>query len=205
MVSSPRRVRGIAVVLAALGMLAIAAQPVGAATPKFGSKLSNGLFPSNAYPGRYCDQVIDGGTDSYPCTWILNQAYGGGTATAPSNGTINKIKVIGGAASSFRLVLAQKNAAGQFRVVSRSANINVPTDDCENNGGCTIRKISISPMAVKTGYYVGIQATKASIFRCDSGGSRIYVFTPPLNPGGPYMTPTDSDGCFMLLQVVYAA
>jgi len=203
--SSSKRVGRIAVVLAALGMFAIAAQPVGASTLKFGSKLSDGLFPSNAYPGRYCDQVIDGGTDPYPCTWILNQAYGGGSATAPANGTINKIKVIGGAASSFRLVLAQKNAAGQFRVVSRSSTINVPTDDCENNGGCTVRKISISPMTVKTGYYVGIQATKASIFRCDSGGARIFVFTPPLNPGGPFTTPTEDDGCFMLLQAVYAA
>ena len=71
-VSSSRRVRGIAVVLVALGMLFMAAQPVGAATLKFGSKLSGGpWFPSNAYPGTYCDHEIDGGSDTYACTWIL--------------------------------------------------------------------------------------------------------------------------------------
>ena len=204
MVSSSRRVRGIAVVLVALGMLFMAAQPVGAATAKVGSKLTNGLFPSNAYPGQLCDHEIDGGSDSYACTWILNQAYGtGGTATAPQNGTINKLKIIGGQGGSFKFVIAQKSGSS-FKVLSRSANITYPTDPCNNNGGCTIRKISIAPQAIKTGNYIGIQATKVSFLRCDSGGARINLFTPVLNPGGGFVNPTDTSGCFMLLQAVYA-
>ena len=203
--SSPsRRTRGLAVVLVALGMLFMAAQPVGAATTKFGAKVANGLFPSNAYPGTLCDHEIDGGSDSYACTWILNQAYGGGTVTAPKNGTINKLKIIGGQGGSFKFVIAQKSGS-TFKVLSRSATISYPTDPCNNNGGCTVRKISIPAMTVKTGNYIGIQATKSSMLRCDSGGARTYLFTPTLAPGGGFTNPTDSSGCFLLLQAVYSS
>ena len=42
-------------------LLVLAAQPAAAATVKFGAKVQNGNFPSNAYPGTYCDHEIDGG------------------------------------------------------------------------------------------------------------------------------------------------
>ncbi len=200
---SKSRARRLAVIVAALGMLALAAQPVSASNTKFGAKVANGLFPSNAYPGQLCDHEIDGGSSTYSCTWILNQAYGGGTLTAPQNGTINKVKIIGGHSGSFKLVLAQKSGS-QFKVISRSSTISYPTDPCTNGGGCTVRKISIPSMTVKTGYYVGIETNKTSTLRCDSGGSKIYLFTPPLAPGGGYTTPTGDSGCWLLVQVVYS-
>jgi hypothetical protein len=202
MVSWSRRVRSIAVVLATLAMLLMAAQPVGAAALKFGSKLSGGpWFPSNAYPGTYCDHEIDGGSDTYACTWILLTPFNGGTATAPANGRIVKVKLINGQGGSFKLVVATRNASGQFKVTGRSTTINYSTDQCDPD--CTVHKYSTS-LSVAKGQYVGVQASKASFLRCDSGGNKIALFTPPLAPGGAYTTPTDYSGCYMLLQAVYS-
>jgi hypothetical protein len=181
----------------------LAAQPTFAAT-KFGANLSGGpWFVSNAYPGQLCDHELNGGSGTESCTWILNQAFNGGSATAPVSGTINKVKIISGKAGSFKLVLAQKSGSN-FKVVSRSATVSYSTDPCTNSGGCTVRKFSISPMSVKAGYYVGIQTNKTSMLRCDSGGARTYLFTPPLAPGGGYTAPSGSTGCYLLLQVVYS-
>ncbi len=199
--SSVTRVRRLATLLVALGLIVLAAQPVDASTLKFGAKLANGIFPSNAYPGTLCDHEIDGGSDVYACTWILLTAYNGGSVTAPQNGQINKVKIINGQSGSFKLVLAQKNASGQFKVVSRSTTINYATDPCTVD--CVVHKFSISPMNVTKGMYVGIQATKTSMLRCDSGGNKIALFTPTLAPGGGYTTPTDFSGCYLLVQVVY--
>ena len=73
-------------------MLVLAFQSVSATTVKFGAKVAAGYDPSNAYPGIWCDHEIDGGSDTYGCTWILNQALNGGTVSAPQSGHINKVK-----------------------------------------------------------------------------------------------------------------
>ena len=116
----------------------MAAQPVGAATTKFGAKVANGLFPSNAYPGTLCDHEIERRQRFIRMHVDPNQAYGGGTVTAPENGTINKLKIIAGQGGSFKFVIAQKSGS-TFKVLSRSATISYPTDPCNNNGGCTVR------------------------------------------------------------------
>jgi len=188
-------------ILAMSVMLLVAAQPAFAATTKFGAKVAPGFDPSNAYPGTYCDHEIDGGSDTYACTWILNQAFNGGTATAPKNGTINKIKIINGKAGSFKVVIAHKSGS-QFKVVARSAKVSYTTDPCSPD--CSVHTYNITPLAVKTGEYVGIQAAKTSTLRCDSNGTRTALFTPPMAPGGSYTTPTEYSGCFLLVQAIYA-
>ena len=69
-------------ILAMSVMMLVAAQPAFAATTKFGAKLGSGTFTDNAYPGTYCDHEIDGGSDTYACTWILLNSFGGGSVTA---------------------------------------------------------------------------------------------------------------------------
>jgi hypothetical protein len=191
----------LAAVLALAALLIIAVAPVSAATTKFGAKVAPGYFPSNAYPGTLCDHELDGGSDIYPCTWILNQAFNGGTVTAPKNGYINKLRTINGQGGAFKFVIAQRNGAGQFKVLRMSAKINYATDPC--NPDCVVHKYNIAPMQVSTGNYIGIQATKTSMLRCDSGGPKILLFRPPLPTNGPYTAPTDDSGCWLLLQAVY--
>lgn len=190
-------------ILAMSAMLLLAAQPALAATTKFGAKVASGFFPSNAYPGQLCDHEIDGGSDTYACTWILLNAFNGGTVTAPKNGTINKIKIINGHSGSFKFVIASKNASGQFKVTARSAKVNYSTDPCSPD--CAVHTYNITPVAVKTGQYLGIQTAKTSTLRCDSGGNKIALLKPPLAPGGGYTTPTDFSGCFLLVQALYAS
>jgi hypothetical protein len=191
----------LAAVLALAAMFVIAVSPVSAANAKVGAKLSPGIFPSNAYPGTLCDHELDGGSDVYQCTWILNQAFGGGTVTAPRNGFINKIKVINGQGGALKFVIAQKSGT-QFRVLRMSAKINYSTDQC--NPDCSVHTYTISPaMQISTGNYIGIQATKTSTLRCDSGGPKILLFRPPLGVNGPLTSPTDDSGCWLLLTAVY--
>ena len=189
-------------------LLLLAVQPAAAATTKFGAKLAaNGTDVSNAYQGTLCDHEIDGGSDVYPCTWILQQAFNGGSVTAPKNGTINKIRIINGKGGSLKVVVAKKNASGQFKVTAQSAKVTYSEDpnQCDFPTSCTRRTFSITPLAVQTGDYIGIRAGKTSTLRCDSGGNKIALFTPPLAVGGGYTTPTDFSGCWLMVQAVYAS
>lgn len=197
-----RRTR-FAIVLAAFAAFVIAAQPAFAATAKFGAKLSNGVFPSNAYPGTYCDHELYGGNNTYACTWIMLTAFNGGSPTAPKDGTINKVKIINGQGGSFKIVVARKSQTTQFKVVGRSTKISYATDKCEPD--CTVHKYSFPGLKVKAGDYIGIQAAKTSTLRCDSGGNKIALFTPKLPVGGSYTTPSGYSGCYLLIQVVYAS
>jgi hypothetical protein len=182
-------------------LMLLTVQPVSAASVKFGAKLVAGTFPSNAYTGQLCDHEIDGGSDTYACTWILQTAFNGGSATAPKNGFINKVRIVNGQGGSFKFVVARKNASGQFKVLRTSAKIYYSTDQCDPD--CSVHAHSISPLQVSTGDYIGIKAAKTSMLRCDSGGNKIALFTPPLAVGGAYTTPTDFSGCFLMLQAMY--
>ena len=205
MTSKMTRRSRLAAVVAAAAMLVLAFQTVDAATVKFGAKLAAGQFPDNAYQGTLCDHEISGGSGTYACTWILTQAYNGGTVTAPKNGTINKVKIVNGKSGSFRFVIARKNASGQFKVLRRSASISYATDNCPEPFNCSVHTYSIAGLAISTGDYIGIQAAKTSMLNCNSGGSRTALFTPTLAAGGAYTTPTDYSGCFLLLQAVYSS
>jgi hypothetical protein len=191
-------------VLAMSVMMLIAAQPAFAATAKFGAKLGSGTFTDNAYSGTYCDHEIDGGSDTYACTWILLNSFGGGSVTAPKNGKVNKVKFVAGHGGSFKLVIARKNASGQFKVTAASAKITYGTDNCLVD--CVTRTVSLgSSLNVSTGDYVGIQTNKTSMLKCNSGGNKIALLKPPAPVGGSYVTPTDYSGCFLLVTAVYAS
>jgi hypothetical protein len=197
--------RRVGSVLAATMLLLLAVQPAAAATVKFGAKLpASGIFVSNAYPGRYCDSLVDGGSDTYACTWILLDAFNGGADTAPQNGTINKIRILNGAGGSFKVVTARKNGSGQFKVTHMSDKVTYATDPCDFPEECVRHAYNITPLAVATGDYIGIKTKKTSTLRCDSGGSKVALFTPPLVVGGAYTTPTDTDGCWLMVQAVYS-
>jgi len=205
MTSKMTRRSRLAAMVAAAAMLVLAFQTVDATTVKFGAKLAAGQFPDNAYPGTLCDHEISGGSGTYACTWILNQAFNGGTATAPKNGYINKVRIVNGAAGSFKLVIARKNSSGQFKVLRKSTTVYYSKDNCPEPYNCSVHAYSISSLQISTGDYIGIQAAKTSMLNCNSGGSRTALFTPTLAAGGSYTTPTDYSGCFLLLQAVYSS
>ena len=190
-------------ILAASMLLLLAVQPVAAANVKFGAKLpASGIFVSNAYEGRYCDSLIDGGNDTYACTWVLLDAFNGGADTAPQSGVIQKIRILNGEGGSFQVMVVRKKA-GQFRAINQSGFVNYSTDACDYPTECVRHTYSITPLAVNAGDYLAIRTNKTSTLRCDSGGSKVALFAPPLAVGGGFRTPTDTDGCFLMVQAVY--
>ena len=81
------------------GSLLVAGQVATAAPPlRFGANISSNDFPDNSYQGRYCDKIVDGGSDPYNCTWIEDEAKNSSTpkatARAPKDGYIDKIRLI---------------------------------------------------------------------------------------------------------------
>ena len=179
--------------------LLVAAAPVNAATTKFGAKLAAGIDPSNS--PVTCDHEIDGGNGTYACTWIMLNAFNGGTLTAPKTGQINKVKLIAWTDGSFKLVFAKKSGS-KFKVVTVGPKVTYH-DGCP--GDCTVQTYNITPTTVHQGEVVGFQNFKGGAVRCDSGSSNIALFYPTLPAGGAYTTPTDYSGCKMLIQVVYAS
>jgi hypothetical protein len=207
LVSFSRRVRGISVVLAALGMIFMAAQPVGASSTHFGAVLSTTTQPSNSPTN--CDHQLNGNDGTDKCTWIEANAYNSGGsgvpgAQAPKNGTINKIKLISCHSGSFTLFIAHFNQTTHVgSVVTKGPKISY-TGQCGNTT-YTIQKYTISPITVHTGDYLAISAVSVGFVRCDSGGLRTALYKPPLAVGGGSATETDDSGCYLLLQAVYSS
>jgi hypothetical protein len=42
------------------------------------------------------------------------------------------------------------------------------------------------------------------MLRCSSGGTNQLLFQPPLPVGGPFEKADDDDGCWLLLEAIYA-
>ncbi len=68
--------------------------------------------------------------------------FGGGSVTAPKTGKITKVKFVAGHSGSFKLVIARKNASGQFKVTAASAKISYGTDNCLVD--CVTRTVTLS-------------------------------------------------------------
>src|SRR4051794_14057427 len=189
------------------GTMLLAGQVTAAAGPvRFGANLSSSIFPDNAYSGRTCDNVISGGSGTYACTWIEDQTKNSATpqasARAPKDGFINKVRVIGGKAGSFKLFLARyKPATHQGKVVKAGPTVSYATDPCSPD--CHVQTISIAPLQVHKGDMLSIKASKTSILSCNSGGDGISLYHPALAVGAAFTTATDTDGCFLLLQAQY--
>jgi hypothetical protein len=201
--TGPRR-HILAALSGTIAIFAMAAPPAAAATT-FGASLSGAPFPSNAYPGQYCDHELNGGSQTYSCTWIEDYAYnnnGLAGAKAPRNGTIRKIKLVAGHGGSFKLYLARyKPGTHQGKVVTKGPKITYATDPCDTD--CSVQTFTISPLTVHKGDFLAIKANKPSFLRCDSGGNRIALFKPPLAVGAGFTAESGDSGCYMLLQAVY--
>jgi len=180
-------------------MLLTAAMPVDAAAVKFGAKLTAGTDPSNS--PVTCDHELNGGDGTYGCTWIMTNAFNGGTLTAPKNGKISKVKLIAWTTGSFKIGFAKKSGT-QFKLVTLGPKVSYH-DGC--NPDCVVQTYSITPTTVHTGEYIAIQTGKGGPMRCDSGSTNIQLFYPVLVAGGAYANPTGHSGCHMMVQVVYAS
>ncbi|MFN8622369.1 MAG: hypothetical protein U0869_16675 [Chloroflexota bacterium] len=200
---------------ASLTLIALTAQPMAAfgglrgtsiaepaaVTPaaggSFGAKLNTDAFPSNDYTGEQtCPDP------SNPCLRVMNRAYNNGTAGAPKDGTISKIKVVNGEATSFRLYfVAVKNGGAKAKVMVKGPVVNVPAQP-DSDTPMVIRTIDIPDVNVKAGWRIAVKAKSTSILRCDSGNGS-YVFQPTPALGSGYATSVDTDSCAILVQAIY--
>jgi hypothetical protein len=188
-----RRSLGIIVSMAmALTMLGAASGPAAAAT-RFGAKLDNNTEPSNCCPPHAC---VPAATQ---CTWILNIAYHRTTATAPMDGTIHKVRVIAGQAGHMKLFVGRLNGAGQGKVTFKGPRIDFLGHGFDAN---KIETFNVS-MPIKAGDSIAVRAGSTSALRCDSGSAKIRQFVPALVVGGPFVTETDHDGCYLLVEYEY--
>ena len=188
-----------------IAMIAFAPSTLAAGPARFGAKLTTDTFPSNAFQGKWCNDDHDS------CTWVERQAYSRPTGyKAPKDGTIRKIRLIAGVPGGFRLQLARVRAGDtpgtyETKIVRQGKYINYEGQDpsWDDPDPLKVESFTVN-LTVKKGDYLAIKASKASFLRCDSGGARILQSEPPLPVGGSFQEPDQTDGCFMLLEAVYA-
>jgi hypothetical protein len=201
---------------ASVALLAISAQPMAAfgglrgtsiaepasavgpaASGSFGAKLNGDAFPSNDFSGE--QTCPDPAT---ACLRVMNRAYNGGTAGAPHNGWVSRIKVVGGEATSFRLYFVQvKNGGSKAKVMVKGPVVNVPAQP-DDNTPMVIKTVDIPDVYVKTGWRIAVRAKSTSILRCDSGNGS-FVFQPAPALGSGFATAVDTDSCAILVQAIY--
>jgi hypothetical protein len=194
------------IVAVVIALVAFAPSTLAAGPARFGARLTTDTFPSNAFQGKWCDDQTHAS-----CTWVERVAYSRPTGyKAPKDGTIRKIRLIAGVPGGFRLQLARVrpgNDPGSYemKIVRQGKYINYEGQDPSWDDPDPLKIESfVVNLTVKKGDYLAIKASKASFLRCDSGGSRILQSEPPLQVGGSYQDADDTDGCFMLLEAVYA-
>jgi hypothetical protein len=198
-----RRGMSIAAIVATASLLLLTTVSAAAGATKFGANFNSNTDPSNGAPAHECPQVG-------PCTWVMNVAFAGAGTTqlslrAPRDGVIGKIKLLSATSGSFNLFLARtKSNPTRSKVVRKSAKTFV----YNGNGGagcapnCTIETFNLT-LTVKKGDILAVRTSEVGFFRCDSGGSRVLFYQPPLVVGGSFQQPDASDGCFMLLKAIY--
>jgi hypothetical protein len=178
-------------------LLGVAAMPAGAAGVRFGNalKYSNGNVREPSI--RQCD--VTGPNEGDPCTMVsalpLDVARG---IRAPKDGRIVKIRLVAAEAGSFRLMFAQaKPAAREARIVKRG-----PVVTFAGTGGIEVRSIDVT---VRQGWYIAIQASTFRTLTCFSGSPAQLEFQPPPAVGGPYTEADNTNGCYLLVELQYAA
>jgi hypothetical protein len=172
------------------------------AATRFGAKLTEDTFPSNAGKGHEC---VDKTTE---CTWVMMQACGRPDEgyKAPKDGEIGRVRLISCYKGEFQLQLARaNNNTDEGRVVRDGPVIkfNAEANKCD---GPTyeIQTIELKkPLQVKKGDQLAIRTPKTTILRCDSGGDKILLFAPPLVAGESPRPALDGDGCWLLLEAEY--
>lgn len=170
---------------------------------KFGAKLSANTFPSNAAEGESCD--FDDAAPNPKCTWVQNLAFdrGPNAHKAPKDGVIGKLRLISCVPGSFKLQMVRINGEGHGKALREGPIIEYQgdADDCENQTQ-TIESFNVN-VKVKKGEQLAIKTKKTGMLRCDSGGTKIHIFEPPLISGQGYEEPSDDSGCFLLLEAEY--
>ena len=180
--------------------LAVPAQAAG--TVKFGSALDPSIQPSNSLPARPCVHQ----DPSLSCSFVMNEAYGrpNGGQLAPVSGTLKRIRVISGAAGSFRLQLVkakQVNGVWRAQVKAVGPIINVQGQNQSNwdNDVYNVEQFRVK-MKIKKGWRLSMSAMSTSAVRCSSGGDNTLIFAPPLTAA--MHNATNTDGCWPLIEGV---
>jgi hypothetical protein len=189
---------------AALAAAALLALPATSGAFKFGAKLNR--EPSNSAPAHDCSQ--DGGDIESPCTRVLVKSDTGlvdGNLTSPKSGKLTKIRVRAGAPGTIRFKLVRLKepnpVAGtikgkavakskQFQVKGRGFDTTDPVESFNVN------------MTVRKGDYLGFDSGKTSALRCNSGGLKQFLFSPPLAVGGSFRTTESTGSCTLMVQAV---
>jgi hypothetical protein len=186
----------------ALGAAALMVVPAtGLGATKFGAKLNGQVQPSNSMPAHKCEP-----NQTQACTRISMEAYGrpNGGHKAPKDGVIDKIRLVAGGPGHFRLQLARANANNETgKIVENGPRIDY---EGQPNGWpepYTVETFNVNE-PVEKGDHLAIKAKKTSMLRCSSGGANQLLFQPTLDVGGPFEPADATDGCWLLLEAVYA-
>jgi hypothetical protein len=197
-----RRSRLALIAFGAAALALLIAPAHGMAVFKFGSKLDPSVQPSNASPPHACDEDNPGAV----CTWVMNEAYGrpDGGHKAPRRGVIRRIRLIAGAAGSFRLFTVRAFRDGPVykgKALRRGPVINYQGQppDVEDTYRVEVFKVRIR---IRRGVRLAIRTSQTSTLRCSSGGPNTLLFQPPLFLTQPFRPATGDDGCWLLLEAV---
>lgn len=189
---------GILAALASVAMMVAPAAGMGAAPVKFGSELNPTVQPSNSVPGLSCP--LPGA-----CTMVQNEAYGrpDGGHLAPKTGTIKRIRVIAGAAGSFRPQIATVRPDEKAKVTYTGPKLSYEgqTEANYDNSSYRVETFKVN-IPVKKGQQLALRGNITSMVRCSSGGPNTLLYSPALRVGAPFQTATDSDGCWILMEAV---
>ena len=204
-------------ILAAFACLALAVVPatgMARASVKFGSKLNPTVQPSNSMPGLACKlpEGVEPDPELAPlCTMVLNEAYGrpDGGERAPRRGIIKEIRLIAGGPGNFRLQLAEVRHSmfgpDRVRVVNDGRRIFYKGQTEANFENDRYRVESFQTnFPVRKGQQLALRGSIAPLVRCSSGGDNTLISSPYLNPdpSGPFVLPTYTDGCWLLMEAV---
>lgn len=198
------RIVSLATLIAVMLALTIAAA-ASAAPVRFGAKLAADVQPQ---PAQWCDEPNE--EPPHPtCTWIMEEAFGraGTGVKAPKAGTIGKVRLMSCEPGTLSVQVARKVPGGtQYRVVRNGPVINYQGDPelCgEDDDGIYPVESFKTSFIVKKGDRIAIRADRTGTLRCGSGGDHTWQFDPPLAAGGPSRSPSDDDGCFLLMEWQY--
>jgi hypothetical protein len=200
---------GLLLVAVMIGSASATRQP-GRVPVKFGADLTTNTQPSNSVPPEKCSQVDDGDLADAACTRLMNTSEvgsPGGNLKAPSAGTITQIWVIAGKAGTFTPVvgfLSQIDTGSGTAMGKITAKGPVLTHGSSFTEGedYTIFKFTGLHIPVKKGERLGIRNKSTSMLRCDSGGSKQFVFQPPLVVGASPVANAGTDDCSLLIEAV---
>jgi hypothetical protein len=194
--------------LASLAMFSPAASDAAGKPVRFGSVLSPMVQPSNSSPGIDCRQSAYGA-----CTMVEEEAYGrpNGGEIAPKSGTITRIRVIAGEFMKFRpqVVTVKHSTSTTLSATKAKATATGPLltahgqTEANNEAGIYDIETFKVNIPIKKGQQLAMLTGRNTAIRCSSGGHNTLVYgLPPAKAGGPFVSATDANGCWTLMEAV---